>query len=297
MQINIELPDAFAEHYGMDRFHDSLMRVVGDLKSIDKTELLSGNYEVELIEALVPAFDSSTATVGDKTVEVRGMPGGISTEEDYRNRKAAMKAVQEQCMDEVASVSDPFGQLTGYINPTFTDFKPCSDDSANMNHTTIIQRIGTSEFFFNVWYRITNEKALVPIGHCGSGWDMDNDSRPSTYLVGDYSREKFNSVKFVLDIWKQHSFWNENPPTYEVDVHCFVDTRDTGAETIVSYTTHDISKIDRRLYDYAAEVLRQSGAVVNVEMTKDAVRQLNEEIEGNQAVVRDLNWLIRTTQQ
>ena len=71
MKITIELPDAFAEHYGMDRFHDSLMRVVGDLKSIDKTELLSGNYEVELMESLVPAFDRSTATVGDKTVEVR----------------------------------------------------------------------------------------------------------------------------------------------------------------------------------------------------------------------------------
>ena len=112
MKITIDLPDAFAEHYGMDRFHDSLMRVVCDLKSIDKTELLSGNYEVELMEALVPAFDSSTATVGDKEVEVRGMPGGISTETDYKVRKDAMKAVRD-----TDNFLDKYPRPTDYIPP------------------------------------------------------------------------------------------------------------------------------------------------------------------------------------
>ena len=93
MLITLELPDDFVEHYGMDRFHDSLMRLLGDMKHIDKTCLLSGNYEVELLEALVPAFDKSTATAGGKEVEVHTVPGGITDMASYEVRK--------QCLTEM----------------------------------------------------------------------------------------------------------------------------------------------------------------------------------------------------
>ena len=95
MLITLELPDAFVEHYGMDRFHDSLMRLLGDMKHIDRTGLLSGNYEVELLEALVPAFDKSTATAGGKEVEVHGVPGGITDMASYEVLKPGLSEITD----------------------------------------------------------------------------------------------------------------------------------------------------------------------------------------------------------
>ena len=133
-----------------------------------------------------------------------------------------------------------------------------SDNGQDMG----IQRIGNSSFYFGVWYKITNEKALVPCGYCGNGWNVDSGDKPSTYLVGDYSREKFNSVKFHLDIYPSH-IWDDK---WNVKVLCFADTRECGAETIVHLTTDDIDNIDKRLFEYAAKVLSESGAVVDVDL-------------------------------
>lgn len=125
-----------------------------------------------------------------------------------------------------------------------------------------LSRIGDSKFFFGVWYKITNEKALAPCGHPGKGWNMDCEKEPSTYLVGDYSREAFNSVSFdllILDTTK-------DSPSFDVSVLCSVDTREWGVESIVHVTTNDITNIDKRFFDYAAEVLSRSGAVVDVSL-------------------------------
>lgn len=144
------------------------------------------------------------------------------------------------------------------------------------------QRIGTSKFFFDVWYRITNEKALVPIGHCGNGWNMDCSDKPSTYLVGDYSREKFNAVKFQLNIWDRTGFFDKKP-SYGVSVLCYADTRVAGAETIVHLTTDDPDKIDKRLFEYAAEVLTQSGAVLDADLNQEDFDERAESIKALQA--------------
>lgn len=144
------------------------------------------------------------------------------------------------------------------------------------------QRIGTSKFFFDVWYRITNEKALVPIGHCGNGWNMDCYDKPSTYLVGDYSREKFNAVKFQFNIWNSTGFFDKKP-SYRVSVLCFADTRDTGAETIVHLTTDDPDKIDKRLFEYSADVLAQSGAVLDADLNQEDFDKRAESIKAMQA--------------
>lgn len=49
MKITIEIPKEFEEHYNNDNFADSLFRIKYD---IQKRSMLSGNYEIELIEML-----------------------------------------------------------------------------------------------------------------------------------------------------------------------------------------------------------------------------------------------------
>lgn len=64
MKILLELPDAFAEHFAMDKFKDSLMRICADISEVQKRRkighqnlpFISGNYERELVDVLAPAF-------------------------------------------------------------------------------------------------------------------------------------------------------------------------------------------------------------------------------------------------
>lgn len=111
---------------------------------------------------------------------------------------------------------------------------------------------------------------------------MDCYDKPSTYLVGDYSREKFNAVKFQFNIWNRTGFFDKKP-SYEVSVLCFADTRDTGAETIVHLTTDNPDKIDKRLFEYAAEVLAQSGAVLDADLNQADFDDRAEAIKNMQA--------------
>lgn len=152
-------------------------------------------------------------------------------------------------------------------------------DAESKEDFTELDRIGTSKFFFNVWYKITNPKALVPCGYCGNGWNMDSSESPTTYFVGDYSREKFNSVKFELSIYKS-PLWESR---WDVSVLCFADTRECGADTIVHLTTNDIHNIDKRLFDYTSEVLSRSGAIVDMDLNQEEITYRKESIVKLQA--------------
>lgn len=63
MQLLIELPKEFEEHFDFDKFHDSFMRICGDINEIRKSHRkkgpslgLSGKYEKELVDVLKTAF-------------------------------------------------------------------------------------------------------------------------------------------------------------------------------------------------------------------------------------------------
>lgn len=59
MKIMIDIPKEFEEHYGMDRFEDSLQRLKHD------AGVLAWNYEKELCDMLIAAFKSAEK-VNDK---------------------------------------------------------------------------------------------------------------------------------------------------------------------------------------------------------------------------------------
>lgn len=50
MKIVLEIPKEFEKHFITDKFKDSLMRLGVDIHSV------SGNYEKELVDMLIPAF-------------------------------------------------------------------------------------------------------------------------------------------------------------------------------------------------------------------------------------------------
>lgn len=58
MQIILNIPKEFEEHYNKDRFKDSLSRVVFDIRSRN-FEGVSGNYDVEVLEMLIKVLDRS----------------------------------------------------------------------------------------------------------------------------------------------------------------------------------------------------------------------------------------------
>jgi hypothetical protein len=64
MQLLIELPKEFEEHFDFDKFQNSFMRICGDINEIRKSHSqpgavslgLSGKYEHELVDVLKNAF-------------------------------------------------------------------------------------------------------------------------------------------------------------------------------------------------------------------------------------------------
>lgn len=62
MKIVIDIPDEFIQHFYSDRFKDSLERLEVD------SHLLAGNYERELCQMLIKAFDESLV-LSEATIE------------------------------------------------------------------------------------------------------------------------------------------------------------------------------------------------------------------------------------
>lgn len=61
MKLEINIPKEFEEHFKTDKFEDSLQRVRYDIHKafVGKKELLSGRYEIKLLDMLTEAFMES----------------------------------------------------------------------------------------------------------------------------------------------------------------------------------------------------------------------------------------------
>lgn len=60
MRVVIDMPKDFARDYSADKFKDFFSRVIAD---IDSGGLLCGNYEKEIAEMFLKAFDDSYVDV------------------------------------------------------------------------------------------------------------------------------------------------------------------------------------------------------------------------------------------
>ena len=59
MTLLLEIPKEFEEHITYDKFQDSLERIYEDLKGDVGHRILSGNFEMELLNMLMTAFNSA----------------------------------------------------------------------------------------------------------------------------------------------------------------------------------------------------------------------------------------------
>ena len=59
MTLLLEIPKEFEEHITYDKFQDSLNRIYYDLKDNVGRGNLSGNYEMELLNMFMTAFNSA----------------------------------------------------------------------------------------------------------------------------------------------------------------------------------------------------------------------------------------------
>lgn len=62
MQIVIDIPENFENHFNSDKFEDSLQRVRFDIHKAfaENKDVLSGNYEIETLDMLTEAFLNGT---------------------------------------------------------------------------------------------------------------------------------------------------------------------------------------------------------------------------------------------
>ena len=63
MQIVIDIPKEFENHFNSDKFEDSLQRARFDIHKaiISGKDVLSGNYEIETLDMLTEAFLKGTS--------------------------------------------------------------------------------------------------------------------------------------------------------------------------------------------------------------------------------------------
>lgn len=64
MKVIIDIPQEFEDHFTEDRFKDSLERIEADIhdcinETAQNVPAISGNYELELIDMLVEAFQNA----------------------------------------------------------------------------------------------------------------------------------------------------------------------------------------------------------------------------------------------
>lgn len=67
MKITIDIPKEFEQHFNMDKFKDSLLRVRCDT-SYCFGDGVSGNYEIELLDMLIEAFEGAKIVEDNKLV-------------------------------------------------------------------------------------------------------------------------------------------------------------------------------------------------------------------------------------
>lgn len=93
MQITIEIPKDFEEHFNKDRFKDSLNRLRADAG----TFCMAGLYEIELCDMLVQAFADAEIR-SDKACNSFHIPKDMTTG-DFIN--AMSDALIEKICDDV----------------------------------------------------------------------------------------------------------------------------------------------------------------------------------------------------
>lgn len=158
----------------------------------------------------------------------------------------------------------------------------------------MIKRIGESDYFFDVWYKIANKDSLYKegISSYNNTYKLDKNEEPKSYDIGFYSREPLNSFKLVFDVTKLNRF---DEVRYEVSACFFADTRECGIDTLVSTQTDDYKNINPKFFDFIVKVLEHSGAEVDIEKCNEKIRNVQNEIDDSNLFVEEMQNIVKSS--
>lgn len=158
----------------------------------------------------------------------------------------------------------------------------------------MIKRIGESDYFFGVWYKITNKDSLYKegISKINNTYELDKNEEPKSYDIGFYSREPLNSFKLIFDVIKLNRF---DEVRYEVSAGFFADTRDCGIDSLVEIQTDDYKNINPKFFDFIVKVLEHSGAEVDVEKCNERIRNVQNEIDDSNLFVEEMQNIVKSS--
>lgn len=138
-------------------------------------------------------------------------------------------------------------------------------------------RIGNSEFFFDVWYRVDNPEKQQSTKRLDN-FMTDTPRNFESNNLADYQREKFTKIKLIEDV-HFHREWVTGETLYDYEISSFIAERECGVDYI--YYQKDmksLKEIDyKRVYEWIATLLREAGAKLDHEKALDTLKANNEE--------------------
>lgn len=145
------------------------------------------------------------------------------------------------------------------------------------------KRIGKSNFFYNVWYKITKSK------YTGKRWGLcGSDHEYESLNIGDYAREEFNSIKLSNDLYYLHS-----SDRYIFTIGFFSDTRECGIDHLFELILPD-KKINKKpIEEYLEKLLINSGAVIDKERNEKDIQRIEEDIKCWQEQLVEIKEIIK----
>lgn len=145
-------------------------------------------------------------------------------------------------------------------------------------------RIGNSDYYCGIYYKITNPKALYkkkpedeyvnnPFANMNNflvaAGSAIKEPNKETVLIGEFAHKPFNSVKLFIE----GSKWeDEEEPNWECRI--FLDTQNVGSTAIAS--SHSLEEVYQRVIN----ILSASGAILDLE-------KLQEDIEATGIAVKN----------
>ena len=146
-------------------------------------------------------------------------------------------------------------------------------------------RIGNSDYYCGIYYKITNPKALYrekpedeyvnnPFANMNNfliaaGSAIKKPDK-ETVLIGEFVHKPFNSVKLFIDGTKWE---DEDEPIWECRI--FLDTQKVGSTAIAS--SHSLEEVYQRVIN----ILGASDAVLDLE-------KLQEDIEAKETAIKNI---------
>lgn len=144
-----------------------------------------------------------------------------------------------------------------------------------LNHPKFY-RIGNSEFFFDVWYRVDDPEKQQSTKRLDN-FVTDTHHNFESNNLADYQREKFTKIKLIENV-HSHREWVTGETLYDYKISSFIAEREFGVDYVYyQKNMKSLKEVDyKRVYEWIATLLREAGAKLDHEKALDMLKANNE---------------------